>query len=446
MKTIDMTEGPLKKQILFFSLPLIASNLLQVLFNLADVAVVGRFAGAASLGSVGSTTILVCLFTGLTIGLGSGVNAVAALFMGAKSDRDVERTVHTSLILSLAAGFLLWLLGAVFAKAMLSALNTKDILFDGAALYLKIYFISMPASALFNFGNGVYSAVGNTRKPLIYLTISGVVNVILNLFFVISLGMDVDGVAWASVISMYISAVLIIISLFKENNCYALDIKKLCFDTEKARRVLAIGIPSALQNAIFQFANLFIQAAVNSFDAVMVEGNSAATNADSIVYNTMSAFYVACTSFMSQNYGARNKERIIKSFRISTAYSFIVGMALGLGILALGHPFLGLFTTEEAVIEAGMQRLLIMGLSYGWSAFMDSTIAASRGLSRTAVPTFIVIMGSCVFRIIWVYTIFAAFHTIQSLYLLYIFSWSLTAAAEIIYFNHAWKQVCRELN
>lgn len=437
----DLTQGDLPKQILFFSIPLILSNLLQVLFNMADVAVVGRYAGSIALGSVGSTSILVTLFTGFLIGMSGGVNVLTALHFGAKDRKALAETVHSAAILCTIVGVIFLAIGVLFARNILALLNTKAELIDGAVLYLRVYFLGMPALAIYNFGNAVFSAVGDTKRPLLYLSVAGALNVTLNLFFVIACGMDVAGVALASAISQYVSAALILIDLFRRGGEeYGLRVRELRLSRSRSKAILSIGLPGGLQNAIFAIANLFIQVGVNSFDATMVAGNSAATNSDPIVYDVMAAFYTACGSFIGQNYGARQKERVKKSFLISLAYSFGAGLVLGAGILALGPQFLSLFTTESAVVEAGMHRLRVMSLSYGVSAFMDCTISASRGLGKTFVPTVMVILGSCVFRIVWVYTVFAYFHTITSLYLLYVFSWSITAVAEIWYFLRVYKR------
>lgn len=431
----DLTKGNLWKQILVFSFPLMISNVLQVLFNMADVAVVGRFAGSMALGSVGSTTTLVTLFTGFLIGMAGGVNVLIARYFGAKNKKDVEETAHTAVIICLITGILIMMAGLFFAEGILQLLHTKDELIEGAALYLRIYFLGMPALALYNYGNAVFSAVGDTRKPLYYLTAAGVINVVLNLFFVIVCQMDVAGVALASIISQYTSAILILRSLFVCKEVYGLHFSKIRLNRRKAAAILSIGVPSAIQYGIFQLANLFIQFGVNTFSATMVAGNSAAMNADGLVYDVMAAFYTACSSFIGQNYGAGKKDRVRKSYFVSLAYSFGIGLAMGVTLVFFGRQFLSIFTTEEAVVDAGMKRLVIMGFSYGFSAFMDASIAASRGLGKSVVPTIIVIMGSCVFRVIWVYTVFAYFKTIPSLYLLYIFSWSITAIVEIIYFR-----------
>ena len=434
-----LTEGPLAKQILLVSLPLALSNLLQVLFNMSDVAVVGRFAGSIALGAVGSTSTFVTLFTGFLIGLSNGINVLVARYYGAKHPKDVDKTVHSGLVVSLAAGVALLLVGLFGSPAMLRLLHTKADLMDGAVLYLRIYFLGMPALALYNFGNAVFSAMGETKKPLAYLSIAGVLNIALNLLFVIVFQLSVAGVALASTIAQCVSAALILRALTKVQDCYALDFSKLGLDAAITRRILLLGVPAGLQNAVFAIANLFIQAGVNSFDTLMVKGNSAAANADAVIYDAMAAFYMACASFMSQNFGAGKLDRVKKSYFISLAYSFGLGLVLGGGLLLFGRQFLSLFTTEAAVVDAGMKRVQVMALAYCISAFMDCTIAASRGLGKTVGPTVIVIMGSCVFRVIWVYTIFARIHTIPALYLLYPCSWAITAAAEIVYFVSAYR-------
>lgn len=442
-KKINLTEGPLARQILVVSLPLALSNLLQVLFNMSDVAIVGRFAGSTALGSVGSTSIFVTLFTGFLIGLGNGINVLVARFYGARHPESVQKTISSALIVSLIAGIILLFAGLLGSPALLRLLNTKQDLLPGAILYLRVYFFGMPALALYNFGNAVFSAIGETRKPLVYLSIAGALNIVLNLFFVIVCGLSVMGVALASAISQCVSAGLILHALTKVQDCYALQWKEIRLDPEVTKRILLLGVPAGMQNAIFAIANLFIQAGVNSFDSLMVKGNSAAANADAMIYDAMAAIYMACASFMSQNYGAGKMDRVKKSYFISLAYSFGLGLLLGSMLLVFGRQFLSLFTTEVAVIDAGMKRVRVMAFAYCISAFMDCTIAASRGLDKTVVPTILVVLGSCVFRVIWVYTIFARIHTIPALYLLYPCSWSLTALAEIIYFVRCYKQAMK---
>ena len=436
----DLTRGPLAKQLLLFSLPLMVSNVLQVLFNMSDVAVVGRFGSSTALGSVGSTTILVTLYVGLLIGMGNGINVVVAHSLGARNERDVREAVHTSLLLSLLTGILVMVFSLLLSPFLLRLLNTKDEFMAGANLYLRIYSCGFPALAVYNFANAVYSAAGNTKKPLLFLTASGVINVCLNVFFVVVVRLDVAGVAIASIISQYITAALVTASLFRAPEVYGLRRSDLGFSARQARRIVPLGAASALQYSIFAIANLFIQTGVNQFNATLVSGNSAAGNADTLVYDLLAAFYVGCSSFIGQNYGAHNKERILKSYLISLGYSFGAGAIMGVLFLVLGRPFLSLFTTDPQVVEAGLYRLTIMSFSYCVSAFMDCSIAASRGLGKSLVPTVVVILGSCVFRIAWVYTVFAHFGTPQSLYLLYIFSWAITAIPETLYFLHCYRR------
>lgn len=443
----NLTEGSLGKKIFFFSLPLMLSNLLQVLFNMADIAVVGKFAGSNALGSVGSTSILVTLFTSFLIGVGGGINVLVALHIGAGNKKEAKETITTAYVLCLCMGILLLLVGISSARGILSLMNTKPELIDGATLYLRIYFLGLPAVGVYNCGNAILSAAGDTKKPLYFLSIAGVVNVALNLLLVIVFHLDVAGVAIASIISQYISAILITYAITHGDNVYTISLRhqtlrSLVFK-DKLIAILKLGLPSGLQNMVFMFANLFVQVGVNSFSATMVAANSAAANADGPVYEVMAAFYVACSSFMGQNLGAKKKDRVLKSYFVSLSYSFFIGLILGLTILFMGPNFLLLFTSDPAVIELGMYRLKIMSVSYAFSAFMDCTIAASRGLGKTVVPTFIVIMGSCVFRVIWIYTIFAYFKTIPSLYLLYIFSWTITAVAEILYFQAIYRKEMR---
>ena len=404
--SVNMTEGSLWKNMLLFSLPLMLTQVLEVLFNLSDVAIAGKFADYRALGAVGSTTLLVSLFTGLLIGMGSGVNVAVARGLGMGDRQRVEKTVHTSFVLCAAIGVVLCLICVLLARPMLTLLHTKDELMDGAVLYLKIYALSMPAMAVYNCGNGIMSAVGDTRRPLLYL-----------------------------------SALLIVLHLLRRKDACRLELRRLRVHPQEARRVLAIGIPTGLQNAIFAVANLFVQVGLNSFDAVTVSGSSAAANADTLLFNMMAAFYTGCASFVSRNWGAGKTERIVKSYLVSMCYAAGVGAVCGLLLLFFGRSFLGLFANETAVIDAGMQRLRIMSFSYVVSPLMDASIAASRGIGKSVGPTVIVILGSCVFRVIWVYTVFAWLGTITSLYLLYIFSWTITGAAEIVYFRRSYKKV-----
>ena len=440
-RTIEMTQGSLWKNMFFFSVPLMFSQILEVMFNLSDVAVVGHFADYKALGSVGSTTTLVTLFTGLLIGLGSGVNVQVANKLGAGDEKATKETIHSALIICAAAGIFVCLICLLFAGPMLSMINTKPELLDQAVLYMKVFALGMPATAIYNFGNGVLSARGDTKRPMYYLAFAGILNVILNLIFVIVFHMAAVGVATASAIAQYVSGGLILIHLMRRDDMCKVNLRKLRYHNIYGKGILYLGVPSGLQNAIFAIANLFVQSGINSFDAIMVSGNAAAANADSLIYNVMFAFYTACASFIGQNWGAGNKKRMLKTYGISLTYAFIAGAILGGLLLVFGPQFLSLFATEPAVIDAGMERIRIMGFSYAFSCFMDCSIAASRGIGKSIPPTIIIILGSCVFRVIWFYTVFAHFQTISSLYLLYIFSWGITGFAEVLFFAVSFRKI-----
>lgn len=441
----DLTQGALTPQIVRFSLPLIFSNLLQVMFNMSDMAVVGRFAGPLALGAVGSTSTLVVLFTGLLIGMADGINVLTATFFGARDKRALDETVHSAALISLLLGCGIMVMGLLLGRPILTLLNTKPELMDGAVLYLRIYFLGMPAAGLFNFGNAVFSAVGDTRRPLMYLSAAGVINVVLNLIFVIGLHMDAAGVAAASAISQYVSAALVLRALLRSEEDYALRPSRLRLARARSKAILGLGVPAGIQYAIFSIANLFVQAGVNSFDAVTVAGNTAAARFDSLAFNVAAAFYTACGSFIGQNYGAGKKERVWESFWRCMLLVCGVGAVLSLGVLAAGRQFLSLFTTDAAVVEAGMVRLRILAPSFIISPFMDCSIAAARGLGKTLGATVIVILGSCVFRILWIYTVFAWLGTYSSLCMLYPFSWIITGIAATWHFCRVYRKAAAHM-
>ena len=441
---MEMRQGNLWKNMLLYSIPLMFTNLLQVFFNLADVAVVGKFAGPIPLGSVGSTSILITLTTGLFLGVAGGVNSMTGFFIGAEEKENERKCVHTGFIICLTTGIIVLLGGILLSRPVLELMGTKDELIEGAVLYFRIYMLGSPALAIYNYGNAILSAAGDTKKPLKYLAIAGVINIILNLIFVIGFGLDAAGVALASIISQYISALLIFRALIKADGDYRFSFSDLHFDSTIAARILKISIPAAIQFTLFAVANLFVQSAVNSFDHVTVEGNSAAANADNIVYELMYACYTACTTFIAQNYGARKPDRVRKSYIIANTYSFIIGLVFGLLLYAFCNPFLLLFTSDRAVMAEGTKRVSVMAFSYCVSSFMDNATAGCRGLGKTTVPTIIIVVGTVVFRIIWIYTIFAYFHTLQSLYIMYPVVWILTAIFEIGYFVIQYRKIFKE--
>ena len=446
MRQLSLTSGSISRNMIRFSLPLVCTNLLQVLFSMVDISVAGHFAGTHALGAVGSTPQLLFLFVGLLMGLGSGVNSICAYYIGAKDKKSLSETIHTAAILCFSSGVILLLAGIIFARPILSAMNSKPDLLDDAVLYFKIYMLSMPASAVYNLGNGIFSAAGDTKKPLYFLLLAGIFNVILDLLFVIAFGMGVRGIAFATVISQYISAILIMIFLICRKDELHFSFRLLKIERGKCLKLLSVGLPAGLQNAIFAFANVFVQIGVNSFDSVMVAGNSASANIDPLIYNMMAGFYIACSTFIAQNYGANLQSRVKKSFFASLAFSFGIGLILGILLFFFGRETLMLFTSDEAVLEMALRRTKIMAFSYCVSAFMDTAIAACRGLGKTLIPSVFVFFGSCLFRIAWVYTIFAHFKTIESLFLLYVFSWGITAIFETIYFISIYRKAFLRYN
>ena len=431
----------LAKNIMLFSLPLMLSNLLQVLFHMADVAVVGQFSGTLALGAVGSTAVAITIFTGFLIGMGGGINAIIARNIGEQNTPEIRKTIHTGAAVSLIIGVIIMIFGLTLSRPLLMLLGTKDELVDLATEYMTVYFIGMPALALFNLGNAVYSAEGDTKKPLLFLSLAGGLNVVLNLFFVIVCNLSAVGVAIASVISQYLSAILVIRSLLIKKGDCSLSLSEIRITRKNASEILSLGLPSGFQHAVFYIANLFIQSAVNTFDAVMVAGNSAATNADGLVFDVMAAIYVATGSFIGRSYGRGDKREIRRIYFVTLILSALMGELIGLTLVLLGPEFLSIFSSDPAVIDAGMQRLGIMGVCYGLSAFMDNAIAAARGLGKSVIPALSVVAFSCVFRIVWIYTVFDHFRTIASIYLLYPVSWLLTTLSVTVYFFYCYSRL-----
>ena len=445
--TRSLTEGPLAKQILLVSLPLALSNLLQVLFNMSDVAVVGRFAGSTALGAVGSTSIFVTLFTGFLIGLGNGINVLVARFYGARHPDDVHDTVHSALIVSLIAGVILLVVGLLGSPAMLRLLNTKEDLLPGAILYLRVYFLGMPALALYNFGNAVFSAIGETKKPLYILSFAGVLNILLNLFFVIVCKLDVAGVAIATVISQCISASLVLRCMVKDTGPLHLDLKKMRLHPQAMRQILRIGLPAGFQGILFSLSNVVIQSSVNTFGEVIMAGNSAAANIEQFVYVSMNAMYQATISFTSQNYGAGNYHRIRKIMIRAQGCVLVVGLVLGNAATLAGRVLLSIYTTSSPVIEAGLVRMGIVCTTYALCGMMDVMVGGLRGIGYSIMPMLVSLVGACGLRLLWIATIFQLpqFHTIQTIYWSYPISWAITFGVHVICFLWAMKKVKRQL-
>ena len=404
-----MLHGPLVPRLLAFAIPLIFSGMLQQSFNAVDVAVVGRFSTSQALAAVGSNGPLVNILVNLFIGVSIGANVVIANYIGRRNERGIKKAIATTATLSVVSGFALLAIGQVFSRSILEWMDTPADVIELATAYLSVYFLGMPFMMVYNFGSAILRSMGDTRRPLYALMISAAVNVGLDLLFTGAMDMGVNGVAIATVCSNAINAGCIVWWLMREEEPFCLHVKELKVSLSELKKMLQIGLPAGMQGMIFSGANLFIQAAINSFGSNAMAGSSSALTFEAYCYFIVAAFAQAATAFMSQNYGAGKPDRVKKSYFISLAYSFGVGLVLGGSLFVFGRSFLALFTTEAAVIDAGMKRVQVMGLAYCISAFMDCTIAASRGLGKTVIPTIIVVLGSCVFRVIWVYTLFAHF-------------------------------------
>jgi len=444
---IDMCSGAILPKLLRFALPLMCSSILQLLFNAADIIVVGRFAGDNSLAAVGSTTALINLLVNLFIGLSVGANILAARFYGADDQEGLGQTVHTAVLLSLISGAGLAVAGACGAGQVLVWMQSPDKVRGLAAVYLRIYFLGMPATMLYNFGAALLRAVGDTRRPLYYLFTAGVVNVALNLFFVIVCHLDVAGVAIATVISQCISALLVLRCLRREKGGIHLDLRRLKIYPVRLKQILRVGLPAGFQGMLFSLSNVVIQSSINTFGEVVVSGNSAAANIEGFVYTSMNAFYQANVSFTSQNLGAGRYERIQPILTRALACVIVTGVVLGGAATLLGRQLLHIYSETDAVIEAGMRRLIIVCSPYAICGVMDVLVGSLRGLGYSVMPMLVSLLGACVLRLVWVATIFQvpAFHTVQIIYLSYPFSWTVTALAHFLCYLWAMRRLRRHM-
>ncbi len=433
---IDMCNGTILKNMLLFSLPLMCSSILQLLFNAADIIVVGNFAGDEALAAVGSNTALINLLTNFFMGLSIGANVLVARYYGAKQEKDLTETVHTAMLLSICSGVILTLIGCVGSRAILVRMQTPDEILPLAIIYLRIYFLGMPAMMLYNFGSAILRAVGDTKRPLYYLSGAGVVNVILNLIFVICFKMGVAGVGLATVVSQCISACLIVRCMMKEEGGIRLELRQLHIYHDKFKRILQIGLPASFQGIIFSISNVIIQSSVNSFGAVTVAGNSAAANIEGFVYVAMNTFYQAAISFTSQNVGAAKYERVNKILYTAEGCVFAVGLLMGNLVTLFGRPLLGLYTSSAMVAEAGMKRMNVICRMYALCGMMDVMVGSLRGLGYSVMPMIVSLIGACGLRLIWIFTFFQTdpFHTVTSLYLTYPVSWMMTLTAHVVCF------------
>ena len=428
-----MCEGAVLPKMLKFTVPLMLSSILQLLFNAADVVVVGKFAGDDALAAVGCTGSLINLLINLFVGLSVGANVMAARHYGAKQEDELKRSVHTSMLLSIIGGIVLNAVGVFWTEGILKLMETPESVLPLAALYLRIYFIGMVPNMIYNFGSAVLRAIGDTRRPMYFLSLAGVINVALNLLFVIKFEMGVAGVATATVISQCISAALVVICMMKEKGAIRLNLKELRIDKKELIGILRIGLPAGVQGCIFSMSNVIIQKSINGFGNIEVSGSSAASNLEGFVYVSMNAFHQATLSFMSQNFGAGRYDRLKKIVTCGLLCVTVTGLVLGNLEVFFGRTLLGIYTSSELVIDAGIRRMTYICTVYFLCGVMDVMVGALRGIGYSFVPMLVSLCGVCGIRLVWIFTVFEMeqYHKIQTVYISYPISWSITFAIHL---------------
>lgn len=444
MLDANLLEGPLLKNILLFAIPIMFSSVLQLLFNAADIIVVGKFAGPNELAAVGSTGAIVNLVVNICIGFSVGTNVLVARYIGAKDKVAIEKTVHSAMLMSVILGLLGGVLLFFLSTPVLQLMDSPAEILRSASAYLKAYAVGVPASIIYNFGTAVLRARGDTARPLYFLIIAGIVNVCLNLVFVLAFHMGAVGVGIATAAAQYVSAVLVVLCLMHEEGPTRLYISRLRLHKEETLKIVTTGFPASLQSASFSLSNMIIQSAVNSFGSIVVAGNAAAANIEGFVYVAMNAFYQSMLTFAGQNLGARQYKRIDKGLGVSVGAVSVVGAVLGVLVVLLDKPLLSIYTSDAEVIFWGCKRFLFLALPYFICGIMDTLVGALRGLGYSLFPMCVSLVGACLFRIIWIYTIFQKYHTIEVLFISYIISWVMTAIAHLITYIIVRKKVERK--
>ena len=431
---MDMTTGPLLPKILTFAGPLMLTGILQLLYNAADIVVVGNFAGAQALAAVGSTSSLINLLVNVFMGLSVGASVLVAHFYGAGDVKRVQEGVHTSITVALVAGFASAVVGFTLARPMLEWMGSPEDVIDLATLYVRIFFLGMPANMLYNFGGAILRAVGDTKRPPVYLPISGMVNVALNLLLVIVFHLDVAGVAIATVASQVVSMFLVIRCLLHTDSVIHLDLRALRIHRESLKIIVRVGLPAGLQGSLFSISNVLIQSSVNSFQSIAMAGNAAASNLEGFVYTSMNSIYQADLTFASQNLGAGKYDRVKRLMWVALGVVSAIGISMGLLFLAFGEPLLSIYNSDPEVIAFGLRRMRIILPTYFICGIMDTMVGQLRGIGYSIMPMIVSLSGACLFRIVWILTIFAMpqYHTLEVLYVSYPISWALTFAAHMI--------------
>ncbi|MBR6224390.1 MAG: MATE family efflux transporter [Firmicutes bacterium] len=445
---IDMTEGSILKKMLRFAIPVMFTGLLQLLFNAADIVVVGRFAGDAALAAVGASSSPVHLVVTLLMGLSMGVNVTVARAFGAGRPKDIQEAVHTSITLALIGGVLMAIVGLSVCSTLLRIMGTPDEILPLSKKYMDILFMGIPIMALYNFGSGIFRARGDTRRPLYFLAVAGVINVCLNLFFVIVLHLDVVGVALATVLSQIVSMSLIMGTLMREKGPFRLELKKLGLYKSKVKPILVIGVPSGIQGMLFSISNMVIQSSINSFGKIVMAGSSASASIEGFTFVAMDSCTQSAMTFTSQNMGAGKIERIPHVFRTAVAMVTVAGLTIGNLTYLFGRPILGIYTQNPAVVDQGMIRLMIMCVPYFICGIMNVIPGVIRGMGYSIVTTIVTIIGVCGLRIAWIGTIcqLPQCSTIEWVYASYVATWLITAIAHYIYYKLIYKKTAKRFN
>ena len=444
----QMLRGPLLKNSIAYTIPIILTSLLQLLFNAADLVVVGRFCGSVSVAAVGATGSITNLIVNLFIGLSVGAGVTVAHGLGSRENEVVHRTVHTAIPAALVSGVVLTFVGVACSRTFLTWMGTPEDVFPLSSVYMKIYFCGITFTMVYNFCASILRAAGDTKSPLFFLTIAGVVNVVLNLVFVIQFHMNVAGVALATTISQGISAVAMVIVLMRRNDACKLHLSKMRFYGPQLQKIITIGLPAGIQSSLFAISNVLIQSSINSFGSVLMSGNSASQNIEGFVYVCLNSFHQTAVNFIGQNVGAHQYKRVKKILLVCLGCATVVGLTGSILVYSFGRQLLGIYITDSAqAIEYGMIRLTYVCLPYFLCGLMDVTTGALRGMGASLEPMIISVLGVCGIRIGWISTIFQipAFHTPQSLYASYIFSWTVTFICQLIAFFRVYKRQTKAL-
>lgn len=443
---IDMCNGTLLDKIFLFTIPLMLSSILQLLFNAADIVIVGRFVGPQALAAVGSTGPLVNLLLNVFTGFSLGSNILVSKYIGSGNKRDVSEVVHTSVTFSVLCGIVLIFIGMFLARPLLLLMGTPEDVIDQATLYIQIYFSGMPVLMLHNFCTSILRAVGDTKRPLYYLVAGGVINVLLNIFFVTQLHIGVAGVALATVLSFILSAGLTVRCLVKSDGMYKLDLKKLRIHKHKLRQIVQVGLPAGLYGVVFSLSNMVIQSSINSFGSIAMAGSTAAGNIEGFIYMAMNAFHSTALSFTAQNYGAGKIDRVKRIFILCLICVTVTGLVMGIFAYIFGHQLLGIYSSDAQVIKYGLLRMAVICTTCFSVGIMEVLVGVLRGLGCSVMPTVVSIIGACGVRILVIYTIFQIEHTLTVLYLSYPLSWGLTSVAHLICFIVVYKRLSKSIS